>query len=190
MEGKTVYFAQPGRENTEEVLRIAKLRAEELGIKSILVASTSGNTAVRATEVFEGIRVVAVSHFTGFRELNVQEFTNENRQKVESKGGIVLTTMHAFAGVDRAMRKKFNMYLLGDTIASTLRIFGQGMKVACEISLMAADAGLVRTDEDVIAIGGTGRVGGGADTALVLRPVNSMDFFDLKVNEILCKPHF
>jgi len=59
------------------------------------------------------------------------------------------------------------------------------MKVACEIALMAADAGLVRTDEDVISIAGTGR---GADTAVVLRPVNTRNFFDLKVKEILCKP--
>jgi hypothetical protein len=64
---------------------------------------------------------------------------------------------------------------------------GQGMKVVIEISVMAADAGLVRTDEDIIAIGGSGR---GADTAVVLRPVNSNDFFDLKVKEILCKPRF
>jgi hypothetical protein len=68
-----------------------------------------------------------------------------------------------------------------------LRVFGQGTKVVCEIALMAADAGLVRTDEDVVVIGGTGR---GADTVVVLRPVNSTDFFDLKVKEILCKPHF
>jgi len=98
----------------------------------------------------------------------------------------VLTTAHTFTGIGGAMRKKFNMYLLGDIIANTLRTFGQGMKVVCEIALMAADAGLVRTDEDIIAIAGTGR---GADTAVVLRPVNAMDFFDLKVKEILCKPH-
>ncbi len=188
MEGKTVYFSKPGPENTEEVLSIAKRRAKELGINSILVASTTGNTAVRATEVFEGMRVVAVGHVTGMNEPNTQEFTEENKQKVESKGAVVLATTHAFTGgVDRAMRKKFNMYLLGDIIASTLRIFGQGMKVVCEISLMAADAGLVRTDEDVIAIAGSSR---GADTAVVLRPVNSVDFFDLRVKEILCKPHF
>jgi len=187
MEGKTVYFARPGPENTDEVLRIAKLRAEELGIKSILVASTVGDTAVMATEVFAGMRVVAVTHNTGFKGPNTQEFTGQNKQKVENSGGMVLTTTHAFSGVDRAMRKKYNMYLLGDIIANTLRIFGQGIKVACEISLMAADAGLVSTDEEVIAIGGTSR---GADTALVLRPVNTEDFFDLRVKEILCKPHF
>ncbi len=187
MELKTVYFEKPGKENTDEVLRIAKKRAEELGIKTIVVASTVGDTAVKAVEVFKGMRVVVVTHYAGFREPNTQEFTDENKQKVESKGAVVLTATHAFFAVDRAMSKKFNMYLLGETIASTLRIFGQGMKVTCEISLMAADAGLVRTDEDVIAIAGTGR---GADTALVLTPVNSADFFDLRIKEILCKPHF
>ena len=187
MEGKVVYFEQPGPENTEEVLRIVKARAEELGIKTVVVATTVGDTAVRATEVFEGMKVVVVTHYTGMREPNFQEVTGENRQKIESKGGIVLTTAHAFTGIGGAMRKKFSMYLLGDVIANTLRIFGQGMKVVCEIVLMAADAGLVRTDEDVIAIGGTGR---GADMAVVLSPVNTMDFFDLKVKEILCKPHF
>ncbi len=187
MEGKIVYFDNPGTENTEEVLRIAKARAGELGIRTIVVASTRGDTATRAVEVFEGVKVIAVSHATGFREPNLQRFTEENKRRVESKGGIVLTTAHAFTGIGGAMRKKFNMYLLGDIIANTLRIFSQGMKVVCEISLMAADAGLVRTDEDVIAIAGTG---GGADTAVVLRPANSMDFFDLRIKEILCKPHF
>ena len=187
MEGKIINFAKPGIENTEEVLRIARLRAEELGIKGILVASTIGNTAARATEVFKGMKVVAVSHYAGFREPNVLEFTEENKRKVESNGGIVLTATHALSGIDRAMRQKFNMYLLGDTIASALRIFGQGMKVVCEIAMMAADAGVVRTDEDAIAIAGTSR---GADTAVVLRPVNSTDFFELRVQEILCKPHF
>jgi hypothetical protein len=187
MERKIVYFPQPGSQNTDEVLRLAKLRAKELGIKSILVASTTGDTAVKAMETFKGARVVAVSHFTGMREPNIQEFTEENKQKVVSAGGVVLTTTHVFSGLSRAMRKKFKMHLFEEAVANTLRIFGQGMKVVCEITLMAADAGLVRTDEDIIAIGGTSR---GADTAVVLRPVNSEDFFDLKVKEILCKPLF
>ena len=67
----------------------------------------------------------------------------------------------------------------------TLRIFGEGAKVCCEIAIMAADAGLVRTDEDVICVGGSHRE---ADTAMVLRPVNTHRFFDMKVKEILCKP--
>jgi hypothetical protein len=185
MESKIVYFDQPGRQNTEEVLRLAKTRAEEMGIKSILVASSTGETALKAMEVFKGAKIVAVSHFTGMKEPNTQEFTEENRRRVISAGGSVLTATHLFSGLGRAMRKKFKMYLFEETVANTLRIFGQGMKVVCEIALMAADAGLVRTDEDIIVIAGTGR---GADTAVVLRPVNSEDFFDLRVSEILCKP--
>ena len=186
MELKTVYFENPGSENTEEVLNIARRRAEELGIKTIVVASTSGNTAVRAMDVFQGLRVVIVTHVTGMREPNSQEFTEENRQIVESKGGKVVTTAHAFSGVNRAIRNKYNMPTSGDIIADTLRIFGKGLKVVCEITMMAVDSGLACTDEDAIAIGGTGN---GADTAVVLRPVNSHDFFNFKIKEILCKPH-
>ena len=187
MELKTTYFENPGRENTEEVLRIVKQRAEELGIKTIVVASTTGDTAVKATEILGGFKIIAVSIFTGMLAPNTQEFTEESRKIVESKGGVVFTTTPAFHGLSDAMAKKFNTYADGNIVADTLRIFGEGMKVVCEIALMAADGGLVRTDEDVIAIAGSDR---GADTAVVLRPVNSDDFFDLKIKEILCKPHF
>ena len=187
MELKIVYFETPGRENTDEVLSIARKRAEELGIKTILVASTRGDTAVKAVDVFKGLKVIAVTHFTGYRGPNEQEFTDENRKAFESKGGIMLITTHLFSGISRAVRDKFNTYVIGDIIAGTLRVFSEGMKVVIEIAMMAADSGLVRTDEDVIAIGGTGR---GADTAVVLTPVNSNNFFDLKIKEILCKPHF
>ena len=187
LEEKTVYFEKTGPENTDKVLKISLQRAEDLGIETIVVASTTGSTAVKAVELFGGIRVIAVSHSTGFSQPNTQQFTKQNRKVIDSKGGIVLTTTHTFGGISRAMRNKFNTYVIGEIIANTLRIFGQGMKVACEITLMAADSGLVRTDEDIVAIGGSSR---GADTAVVLRPVNSQDFFDLRVNEILCKPRF
>ncbi len=186
MELKITYFDNPGSENTEEVLRIARRRAEELGIKTIILASTTGDTALKAVEALGGFNVIAVGHSAGIIEPDIQEFTEENRKIVENGGGVVLITTHAFAGVSRAMRQKFNMYLIGDIIANTLRIFGYGMKVACEITMMAADSGLVRTDRDVIVIAGSTS---GADTAVVLRPVNSQDFFDLHVKEILCKPH-
>ena len=76
---------------------------------------------------------------------------------------------------------------MGDVIAQTLRTFGQGMKVALEIAAMAADAGLVRVDEDIISVGGTRR---GADTAVLLKPSYVHRFFETRVKEILCKPHF
>jgi hypothetical protein len=179
------YFEKPGKENTRRTLELAKKRAEELGIKTILVASTRGETGVKACEVFRGYDVVVVTHSMGFKEPNYQELTDENRAAIEAAGGKILTCQHAFGGVGRAVRKKLGTYQLEELIAYTLRLFGEGMKVAVEITLMAADAGLVRTDEPVIAIAGMGK---GADTAVVLKPANAQAFFDLKVLEILCKP--
>jgi len=179
------YFEKPGEENTQRTFDLAKRRAEELGIKTILVASTRGETGVRACEVFQGYDVVVVTHSTGFKEPNYQELTDENRVAIEAAGGKILTCQHAFGGVGRAVRKKLGTYELEELIAYTLRLFGEGMKVVVEIAVMAADAGLVRTDEPVIAIAGTSK---GADTAVVLKPANAQAFFDLRVLEILCKP--
>ncbi len=185
MEIKTVYFEKPGKENTETALAIARKRAEELGIKTIVVASTVGDTAVRAMDVFKGFKIIVVTHVTGMRQPDDQEFDDKNKKIVEAKGGIVLTTTHALGGLSKAMRNKYNTFVLGEVIAGVLRIFGQGIKVVCEMAAMAADSGLVRTDEDIIAVAGSGR---GADTAVVMTPAHTHDFFDLKIREILCKP--
>jgi hypothetical protein len=182
---RSVYFLEPGSANTEKTFKVAKRRAEELGIKTIVVASTSGETGLKAVEVFSGYKVVVVTHTTGFRAPDVQELTPENRAKICKEGGSILTAAHAFGGVGRAVRRKLNTTQVDEIMAHTLRIFGQGTKVACEIALMAADAGLIRTDEEVICIGGTAR---GADTALVVKPANTHDFFELRVKEVLCKP--
>jgi len=179
------YFEKPGKENTQRTFDLAKKRAEELGIKTILVASTRGETGVKACETFRGYDVVVVTHSTGFKKPNYQELTDENRAAIEAAGGKILTCQHTFGGVGRAVRKKLGTYELEEFIAYTLRLFGEGMKVVVEMALMAADAGLVRTDEPVIAIAGTGK---GADTAVVLKPANAQAFFDIKVLEILCKP--
>ena len=66
-----------------------------------------------------------------------------------------------------------------------LRLFSQGVKVCVEISIMAADAGLIPTDKEVIALGGTAE---GVDTAMVLKPAHMGNFFDLRINEIIAMP--
>jgi hypothetical protein len=59
------------------------------------------------------------------------------------------------------------------------------MKVAVEDLLMAADAGLLDMDREVISIAGTGE---GADTAIVCKPAYPRTFFDLEIREVLAKP--
>lgn len=182
---ETFYFEQPGAANLKKTLELAKARAEALGIKDILVATTTGASGVAAAEVFKGCNLVAVTHSTGFSQQDVQELLPEHRERIEKLGGRILTCQHALGGVGRAVRHKLKTYQLDEIIAYTLRTMGQGFKVCLEIALMAADTGLVSVKKELISIGGTGR---GADTAVVLTPANAQDFFDLKVHEIICKP--
>ena len=181
------YFGNPGKDNTDQVFQIAKARAEQLGISSVVVATTRGETGRRAAELFSGFNLVLVTHSTGFKKPNQQELSEENRTAIKDLGGRVLTCQHAFGGVGRAVRKKLGTSEVEEIVAYTLRTFGQGMKVVCEIAIMAADAGLIRVGEPTISIAGTGR---GADTAVVLKPANAQDFFDMRIMEVLCKPGF
>jgi len=154
-------------------------------VKTILIATTSGETGLRAAEQFQDYDVVVVTHSTGFREVNVQELTEENRAAIKAAGATLLTCQHALGGVNRAVRKKLGTYLTDEIIAYALRTFGQGVKVCAEIAMMAADAGLVKVGEPCIVVAGTGQ---GADTAVVLIPANAQQFFDMRVMEILAKP--
>ncbi len=185
IEKTIVYFSTPGRINTETVLVLARKRAEELGIRSIVVASTTGETGVKASQLFKGFNLVVVTHHTGFKELGQQELTEENRRIIEANGAKVYTGTHVFMNVERAIRSKFNTAYPAEIMAQTLRLFCEGMKVAVEIAAMAADAGLIPVDRDVVSIAGTGR---GADTAIVVQPANSSRIFDMIIKEIIAKP--
>ena len=180
-----LYFENPGPQNTEKTLKLAAIRGQALGIRDIVVASTTGETGLKAAEFLKGFNLTVVTHSTGFREADLQELPAEKKEEIEKRGVKVLTCQHAFGGVNRAVRKKLATYELDEIIAHTFRTFGEGMKVAVEITLMAADAGLIRTDREAVAIAGTGN---GADTALVVKPANAQTFFDLEIREIVCKP--
>lgn len=177
------YFSESGPSNTEDTLALVRKRAKALDIHTILVATTSGETGLKAAEMLTGHNLIVVTHATGFREPFVRNPDPEIRQKILAAGAHLLTTTHAFGGVGRAVRKKLATYQVDEIIAHTLRTFGQGMKVAAEITLMAADSGLVPDNSPLIAVSGSGR---GADTAVVLLPTHAQTFFDLRFIEIIC----
>lgn len=185
LETRTVYYQSPGEINTERTFHLTRARAKELGLDTILVATTTGKTGVIASRLLKGFNVIVVTHSTGFKEPNTQELTSEHREVIESNGAYILTCMHAFGGISRAVRKMLGTYELDEIIAYTLRLFGQGMKVCVEMAVMAADAGLVDTDTPVMCVAGTGK---GADTSVVILPSNVQNFFDLKVLEVICWP--
>lgn len=184
-ETRCVYFEAAGPANTERTLAAARDYVADLGIKSVVVASGSGKTGARAVEVFQGYNVVVVTRSVGFAGPNKHDLLPEYAGRIRAGGGHILTCQHAFGGLARAVRRKLGTYQLDEIISFVLRNFCEGIKVCCEISTMAADAGLVRAGEETLAIGGTGS---GADSAAILLPANAQDFFDMRVLEIICKP--
>jgi hypothetical protein len=183
MENKILYFEKPGIDNTDSTLRIARERAEALGIRQIVVASSHGYTAKHAHSIFAGLNVeiIAVT-ICGSYEKEGWTMTPEERAELEALGVTVLTSLHAL-GDD--VSDAFAGYPPNKIVRETLYRFCQGMKVAVEVALMAADADLLDMSREIIAVAGTGE---GADTAIVLKPAYARKFKGLEIREILAKP--
>jgi len=179
-----MHFDKPGRENTDRTLEVAYERGKSLGISEVVVASTKGGTGLKALTLFKGFRVVVVTYHCGFKEPFRSIMPAAVKKDLTEKGATVVSATHALSGVERAIAKKHSGIYPALLIADTLRLFGQGVKVAVEVSIMAADGGAL-SGEDIISVGGTGR---GADAALVLKPANQSDMFDIRIREVICKP--
>jgi len=181
-----MYFDKPGKVNTDDTLSLAYERAKALDIDEVVVASTSGYTAYKALEIFENGRIVSITYYGGYKEPFKNVLPDETRRDLENRGVHVISATHALSGIEKSVAKKHAGVYPVLLIADTLRLLGQGMKVAVEVSVMAADAGVL-TGKDIIAIGGSSK---GADTALVVKPVNQSNFFDLRIREVICKPRY
>lgn len=185
IERKVTYFHSAGKINTDTLLKIVKDYVEKEEIRDVLVASTTGETGAKAARIFKGYNVVVVTHCFGFKQPGENEIKDEFKMEILRSGAKIFTGIHALSGVERAIRRDFGAIQPLELIANTLRIMGEGTKVCVEITLMAADAGLIPIDRDIIAIAGTGR---GADTVLRIKPANSFNFFNLKIKEVIAKP--
>lgn len=190
MDASIHYFAKKGDENTEDVLNFAVARALERKITHIVVASSSGKTGLKLAEKTEkeGIKTVVVTYHYGFSKKGEWSMKDNYLEKLKEMDVPVVSGSHALSGVERSVTQKLGGPSRIEAISEALRsLFGQGMKVCVEISIIAADAGAIPCSDDaeIIAIGGSSR---GADTAVLLTPSHSNKFFDLHVREIIAMP--
>ncbi len=182
---ETLYFRVPGKQNTDAVLEHVKEYLEREDLRNVVVATSSGETGSKAAKLLRDKNLVVVTHHHGFLQPDESELNPEFLKEIEANGGKVCTGTHALSSADRAVRKQLGTVEALELIAYTLRLFGQGSKVCVEVTLMAADAGLIPIEEDVVAIGGTGT---GCDTALRIKPANASRLFDLRIREVIAKP--
>jgi hypothetical protein len=184
-EKKIFYFNKMGRANTDTLLKLARERFEELNLNHVIIATSFGGTAVKALDYFKGEEIVAVNSQYGFREPGKRSTDPEHYETLTKAGVRMIFQTHVFAGLDRSITRKYGGVTLTQLVGQIYKTLGEGFKVCAEIAVMAADSGGVPVDEEVISIGGTIR---GADTAVVLIPAHSTDFFSLQFKEIICIP--
>lgn len=187
---KIWYFDKPGSGNTQDALRIATERAKELGIRYLIVPSTSGETAKTAADTLRGteISLIVVSHVVGFSSPGVWEFDSTIADELREQGVKIITGTHVLSGLERAFSSspKIGGGSRSEAVAEALRrIIAIGLKVAVECTLIAADQGAIPVNEEVIALGGTAS---GVDTVCVIKPSHTSRFFDLQVREIVAMP--
>ncbi len=186
IERKIVYFEKPGEQNTEATLSLAFERAKELGIDHVVLASSYGETAKKALKHLDDkTKLVVVTYHTGFFEEGKNTMSREVEEFLRSKGVTIVRQSHILSGIERSISRKLGGVSRVEAIAEALRsLFGHGLKVCVEITIMAADSGAIPITE-VVAIGGRSR---GADTAVVIRPAHMNNFFDAQIKEIICIP--
>ncbi|OHD73871.1 MAG: hypothetical protein A2177_14205 [Spirochaetes bacterium RBG_13_68_11] len=178
-----LYFAKSGKANTDALLKAVRARATALGVRQVVVASTHGFTAHRAQAVFAGagVEVIAVTIAASY-DKEGWTMKDAERARLRRAGVTVLTGTHALSG-----ELSYGLEVPGaqDVASKVLYRFCQGMKVAVEVALMAADAGFLDMRREAIAVGGTGE---GADTAIVVKPAYTRTFQKLEIREIIGKP--
>ena len=182
------YFEKAGKGHTETCIDAAKQVLAEQKKRYLVVASTTGETARKvfdAVQDIEDLKLVVVTHSAGFKELNQIDFPQELREEITAAGHHVLTTTILTHSLETSLATKFGGVMPTHIIAHSLRRFGEGTKVCCEIVMEACDAGLIPEKAEVLAMAGTGH---GADTVLLVQSVASKRFLELKVLEILAKP--
>jgi hypothetical protein len=188
LEKNITYFEQPGEENTKAVVAAVKTRAIELGIKEVVLASTTGKTGVAMASALQGtdIKTIVVTHQYGTTTKGQWDMEDEYVQQLNQMDVKIVSASHLFSGIEKSLSIGTGGISRVEIIADILRkLFGKGFKVAVEVVLIAADSGAISMENDVIGIGGTAY---GADVACVIRPAHSNNFYDLKIKEIIAMP--
>lgn len=190
MEATIRYFDSKGKENTDQVIDLAIERAIDRKITHIVVASSSGKTGLRVAERAgpKGIKTVIITYHHGFSKKGKWNMKEKYIEKLRDMRVPIISATHTLSGVERSITRKFAGPSRVELIAEVMRsLFGQGLKVCVEISVMAADGGAVPCEDDteIISIGGSSE---GADTAVILTPAHSNSFFDLAIREIIAMP--
>lgn len=176
---EVVYLEKSGKEGTKIVVQQVRDYCLKSDIKDILVASISGRTALETAAVLDGMnkRIICVSGSPSWKDYYEFPLIRHKNKKALMKAGIEILE-NVPSTLSDTIEYSIARYGIRPAswlvVETLLAIGGYGLKTAVEVALMATDAGIIEPYSEVISIGGTSK---GADTALVLKPTFSNQFF-------------
>jgi len=188
------YFNKYGPENTEAVIDAVAERLGDSDLSTVVVASTSGRTALKFAQKIrtERVRIICVSDPP--QADSYPGITPKRRKLLETMGVLIIDRV-PYASTAYSSGASENIYGALDLRVLFFDAFrivgGNGLKVAIEVGLMAADGGIVEPGEWLITVGGTEK---GADTAIVMKAAFSQNLLAKdpakrpEVYEILAMP--
>ncbi|MEM3607608.1 MAG: hypothetical protein QW238_01915 [Candidatus Bathyarchaeia archaeon] len=193
--GEILYFERPGLQNTELVLEAVEERLKLGDLRVVVVPVTTGRTAELFSNGLGGrADVVTISE---------EEAASACRRIAASEEGLLAKLVRdrleeaSMRAHRRILREAFDLTFLpfcGEDwrlVAEPLYAFGQGAKVAVEVSIAAVEVGKVKPYSRIVAVGGTGE---GVDTAMVVKTSTQREAFGrrpekrLSIQEILALP--
>jgi len=209
-------FQRPGPVNTAETISILADAPSDL--RYLVVASVSGDSAVRAAERIKNRKVVCVTTPQGmFWEVNAMNadlfneipelrarreewvkkkldrvplgVTEENKRKLTALGVEIVRGTIPLFGPSFSMRLHLRKTTDMDVVAKTLELISTGTLVCMESVMMATDAGVIPEDELVYVTAGTEM---GLDTAWIVKGCASANMYHptrgFRFVELLAKP--
>ena len=189
------YFDKPGEHNTDLVIEAVVKRLEAGGVRKVIVASTSGETAVKfAHSLQDKGELVCVSEAPYRHEAWGEKWPclqDGYKQELKKLGAVIVDQAPYVFHSSVLERSLWGPLSPEQLVKETLYSFGQGLKVAVEVALIAVSCGSIAPYEDVIGVGGSGK---GADTAIVLRATYPATMFTketnkrLEIKEIIAMP--
>jgi len=209
-------FQRPGPVNTNETISILQNASADL--KYLIVASVSGDSAIKAAERIKNRKVVCVTTPQGmFWEVNAMNadlfneipelrarreewvkkklshvplgVTEANKQKLSALGVELVRGTIPLFGPSFSMRLHLRKTTDLDVVAKTLELISTGTLVCMECVMMATDAGVIPEDELVYVTAGTEM---GLDTAWIVKSCASANMYHptrgFRFVELLAKP--
>jgi hypothetical protein len=202
------YFDRPGPINTRKTLECCKERALELGVKTVVIASLRGDSAIMALDVFKGtnLKIIAVTIPPGaswvVNSLNNDLWNDipEFRKQKEDweKSGLEKVRMDMDEKVEkqltdkgvRVVRGTIPFYGIGTSLTARFKginfeqYFTEALRLISGGMIVCVEVAVMAADANTLNLDDEVLVAAGTsmglDTAVVIKPSTSLTFADPK----------